>query len=186
MATVEQGLQSQIRNIEATYGKSIDEWVALIESSGLRRHGQIVAMLKSDYGLAHGAANRVALVALDRLSARAPASDVVDELYAGRPALVRAIHDRIIDLIGGFGGTFEVAPKKGYESLRRRVQFGMLKPAAAHVDVALVLHGMPVSDRLESATTFNALFTHRVRVKTIEEIDDQLIGWLKSAYEAAA
>ena len=46
MATVEQGLRSQIQNIEATYGRSIDEWIELIRASGWSRHGEIVAMLK--------------------------------------------------------------------------------------------------------------------------------------------
>jgi len=32
MATVEEGLRSQIRNIEATYGKSMDEWLAASSS----------------------------------------------------------------------------------------------------------------------------------------------------------
>jgi len=48
MATVEEGLQAQIRNIEATYGKSMGEWLAIIAASGLTRHTEVVAMLKSD------------------------------------------------------------------------------------------------------------------------------------------
>lgn len=37
MATVEQGLATQIRNIEDKYGKSMDEWFAVIAASGLAR-----------------------------------------------------------------------------------------------------------------------------------------------------
>jgi Domain of unknown function (DUF4287) len=37
MATVEQGLQAQIRNIEATYGKPMSEWIAIISASGPTR-----------------------------------------------------------------------------------------------------------------------------------------------------
>ena len=33
MASVEDGLQAQIRNIEATYGKTMPEWFALIAGS---------------------------------------------------------------------------------------------------------------------------------------------------------
>ena len=126
MATVEEGLQSQIRNIESTYGRSMDEWAALIAASGLERHGQIVAWLKNDHGLPHGAANRVALVALSSNAPSAP-EDPIDALYAGRPPSVRAIHDRIWTVVGGLEAV-EVAPKKGYLSLRRRTQFGMVKP----------------------------------------------------------
>src|SRR5438552_14880626 len=61
VATVDEGLQSQVRNIEARYGRSIDDWTSLIKATGLTRHGEIVATLKRDHGLTHGAANRVAL-----------------------------------------------------------------------------------------------------------------------------
>jgi hypothetical protein len=180
--TVDDALRSQLRNIEATYGRSIDEWVALIRASGLDRHGQIVAWLKSQHGLAHGAANRVALVAL--ASAAPPPDDPVAALYADRPAEVRAIHDRIWRVVSSLGDV-EVAPKKGYLSLRRRTQFGMLKPAAHHVDLGLILPAEPVTDRLESAATFNALFTHRVRVRSERDVDDELGRWLRAAYDRA-
>ena len=183
MATVQAGLQSQIRNIEATYGRSMDEWIGLIAATGLKRHGEIVAWLKTEHGLPHGAANRVALVYLAAV-APAPSDDPVAAIYAGRPASVRAIHDRLWGIVEGLGEV-EVAPKKGYVSLRRRTQFAMLKPAAKHVDLGLILPGEPVTERLESAATFNALFTHRVRVRSEAEVDDQLAGWIHEAYDRA-
>jgi hypothetical protein len=50
---VDAALQSQIRNIETTYGKSLGHWFAVIDASGLTKHNQVVAMLKADHGLAH-------------------------------------------------------------------------------------------------------------------------------------
>jgi len=183
MATVEQGLQSQLRNIEATYGRSIDDWIELIRVSGLTRHGEIAAMLKTDYGLSHGAANRVALVALDALQ---PKTDgrTDGSTDVAKPSLM-PIHARLMEAVHRLGPDVEVAPKKGYLSLRRRKQFGMLKPAAKHIDVGLILPGRPVTDRLESAATFNALFTHRVRVRSTADVDDELVGWLTEAYVRA-
>jgi len=66
MATVEEGLQAQIRNIEATYGKPMSEWLAIIAASGLTKHTDIVNMLKNDYGMTHGAAHRVSILARER------------------------------------------------------------------------------------------------------------------------
>jgi len=63
---VDAALQSQIRNIETTYGKPLDYWFAVIDASGLTKHNQVVAMLKADHGLAHGAAHRVSLLARQR------------------------------------------------------------------------------------------------------------------------
>jgi hypothetical protein len=185
MSTVEQGLQSQIQNIEAKYGRSIDDWVELIRASGRTRHGEIVAMLKTEYGLSHGAANRVALVAMDALAPKAETADPEAALYAANKIALLPIHARLMGSVSGLGPDVEVAPKKGYLSLRRRKQFAMIQPAARHVDLGLVLPGRPVDARFESAANFNALFTHRVRVRSVDEVDRELVGWLEAAYEAA-
>jgi hypothetical protein len=184
VATVEQGLQSQLRNIESTYGRTIDEWIEVIRASGLTRYGEIVAMLKGQ-GLAHGAANRVALVAMDRLDPGRAMSDPA-ALYTGSRASLLPIHARLMIVVHELGGDIEVTPKKGYLSIRRRKQFAMIKPAAKHIDLGLILPGSAVTERLESAATFNALFTHRVRVRSLEDVDDELVAWLRDAYARAA
>lgn len=182
MATVDEGLRSQIQNIEATYGRPIDAWVAVIRASGLNRHGEIVTMLKGEYGMSHGAANRVALIAIDSLVPTSDSTDPEVWLYAGKKGALIPIHTRLMESVNRLGPDVEVAPKKGYLSLRRRKQFAMIQPAARHIDLGLVLPGRPVEVRLESAATFNALFTHRVRVRSVDEVDLELEGWLRDAY----
>ena len=186
MTTVEEGLRSQIRNIEASYGRSIDSWIELIRASGRRRHGDIVAFLKGDHGLSHGAANRVALVAIDAMTDNVASADPLVAMYAGPRAALLPIHSLLMTRLRALGSDVETAPKKGYLSVRRRKQFAMIKPAAKHVDLGLILPSTPATGRLESAATFNALFTHRVRIRSLEDVDDELDGWLRAAYEAAA
>jgi len=190
MPSVEEGLRTQVRNIETRYGRPVDAWTELIRSSGLAKHGEIVAMLKSDHGMSHGDANRVALIALDAIrstsaDAAPPAADPIDALYAGSRAALRPIHDRVITVVTGFGTDVELSPKKGYVSLRRRKQFAMVGPAARHVDVGLILAGITATERLEWAGSFNAMFSHRVRVRSVDEVDAELEAWLRTAYDAA-
>jgi hypothetical protein len=62
----------------------------------------------------------------------------------------------------------------------------MIQPTTAtRVDVGLVLKELPATERLESAASFNAMFTHRVRLSNPGEIDDDLKAWLKLAYDSA-
>jgi hypothetical protein len=110
--------------------------------------------------------------------------DPIGALLGPRKAQLRSLIDQLMEAVRE-EGPFEVAPKKGYLSLRRRKQFAMIKPAAAHVDLGLILPKVRPAGRLESAATFNALFTHRVRVKTLAEIDGQLQRWLHPAYVGA-
>jgi len=53
------------------------------------------------------------------------------------------------------------------------------------VNVGLILPGVEPRGRLESAGKWNALFTHRVRVATSAEVDDDLIAWMRDAYQRA-
>ena len=185
MTTVEDGLRSQLRNIEATYGRPIEAWVDIIRASGRTRHGEIVTLLKGEHGLSHGAAHRVALVAIDALTPKAEPSDPVRALYAGAKHDLLPIHDALMARVLSLGSDIEIAPKKGYLSIRRRKQFAMIKPASKHVDLGLILPTTPAAGRLESAATFNALFSHRVRIRSIEDIDDELVRWLGESYNRA-
>ena len=179
MATVAEGINSQLRNIEKTYGKSIDDLTRVIAESKLTKHNEVVAMLKARYGMAHAAAHRVSLTARDRLGidsskgAKAPAAGMAP------------VYERLLKLMTSLGPDVEQAPKTGYVSLRRRKQFAMLQPGSKWVNVGLILPGTPASDRLEPAGKWNALFTHRVRVGATAEVDSQLRSWLASAYRAA-
>ena len=187
MASVADALKSQIRNIEATYGRTMREWAALIKKSGLTKHPEVVAMLKRDHDVSHGAAHRISLVSREQATSHgddAPGADVVTTMLGAKRAHLRPIVDRLLEVIRGFGD-FEVAPKKGYLSLRRRKQFAMIKPAASHVDLGLILVGVLADGRLESAAGFNALFTHRVRVRSTKDVDRDLRGWLQQAFQNA-
>jgi len=192
MSSVDEGLEAQIRNIEQQYGKPLGEWIALVKESGLTKHTEIVAMLKSRFGMSHGSAHRVALKAREADAASmvkaavASGRDLVSELYSGKKADLKPLHDALMTAITAFGDDIELAPKKGYVSLRRKKQFAMIQPTTAtRIDLGLILKDVPATERLESAASFNALFTHRVRVNTIDDVDAQVVAWLKQAYNLA-
>ena len=187
MATVDEGIQAQIRNIEATYGRPMREWLGIVAASGKTKHTDVVAMLKTTHGMTHGAAHRVSLLARQAAAPPSgPGGDPADALYAGPKAGLRPIHDALMSAVLGFGDDVEPVPKKGYLSLRRRKQFGMIQPStASRVDVGLILKDVPAAGRLEPAAGFNALFTHRVRVASGTQVDGQLVGWLRQAYDRA-
>jgi Domain of unknown function (DUF4287)/Domain of unknown function (DUF5655) len=189
---VDAALKTQIRNIEATYGQPVEHWFAVIDGSGLSKHNEVVAFLKTEHGLPHGAAHRLSLLARDRpgtatTAASDPAPDPVSALYSGRKAGLRPLHDQLMAIVQDLGSV-EISPKKGYLSPRRRKQFAMIQPSAAsRIDLGLILPpDTAASDRLEPADTWNALFTHRVRLISDTDLDDHLRGWLSAAYAAAA
>lgn len=79
----------------------------------------------------------------------------------------------------------ERAPKKTYVAFRRKKQFALAQPTTTRLDVGLNLKGVAPAGRLESAEGFNAMCTHRVRISSPMEVDDELRSLLRRAYEAA-
>jgi hypothetical protein len=82
-------------------------------------------------------------------------------------------------------GAFEVAPKKGYVSLRRKKQFAMIGPGSAtRVDVGLNMKDVPATERL-LAEKPGGMCQYKVKLSSASEVDAELIGWLRLAFDAA-
>jgi hypothetical protein len=184
-ASPDDTLASMIANLKTKTGKSLDEWVKLAAKSGAAKHGEIVKHLKEKHELGHGYANLVAQKTLEQAGG-GPASgeDLVAAQYAGAKAALKPIHDALLAAAKKLGGDVEVAPKKTSVSLRRSKQFALIEPATnTRVDLGLQLKGVPVGGRLEKYPS--TMCTHRVRLESKEQVDAEVLRWLKQAYDAA-
>lgn len=183
MSSVDEQVANQVANLERATGRTMDEWIAVVRASGLEKHGEAVAMLKRDHGIGHGNANLIVIKARDA-AAGGPASEgeLVDSHYTGRHAGLRPLYEAVIDRVRDFGTDVELAPKKTYVSLRRRKQFGQVGPAAGQLEVCVNLPGVEPTERLRPTS---GMATHRVRISAAEELDEELVGWLREAYDRA-
>ncbi len=66
------GPASYFPSIEKKYGRPIEDWKALIRSSSLTKHMELVNWLKSEHGLGHGHANALVAHALQEGAHGAP------------------------------------------------------------------------------------------------------------------
>ncbi|MEA1942024.1 MAG: DUF4287 domain-containing protein [Pseudomonadota bacterium] len=179
---------TMIANMPEKTGKPLAEWVTLVRASGLEKHGEMVKWLKSEHGMTHGFANLVAHEVRGGVALRLadPSDDLVAAQYAGAKAALRPIYDRIAEIVSGFGGDVELAPKKTYVSLRRAKQFALVQPSTrTRVDVGINLKDVSPEGRLEASGSFNGMVSHRVRIAAPDEVDAQLTDWQRMAYERA-
>lgn len=190
MSIIDQATQTQIQNIQKKTGKTLDELTALVKASGLTKHSEIREMLKRDLGLGHGDANALTHVTLQSDGASAAQAKglsgdaVLDEIYADKKAPLRPIHDKLMEAINQFG-EFEIAPKKGYVSLRRKKQFAMIGPGSnTRVDVGMNVKDLTSDERLLEQPA-GSMCNYKVKVTTPDEIDASLIAWLEQAYQSA-
>ncbi len=175
---------TQLANIVASTGRSVDDWTEIVRASGVEKHGQIVAMLKGDHGLTHGNANLLARTVRDAM-AGGPAS--TDELFAaqygGGKAGLLPIHDAVAAITDGLGSDVERVVQKTGVSYRRARQFLLIQaPSSKRVQLGLNLPVTPPADRVAETT---GMCSHRVNVTSVDEVDDDLAGWIAESYDAA-
>ena len=68
----------------------------------------------------------------------------------------------------------------GWRQAARRLVLAGIEPEAVAWTVGGTMDQLP-----EASGSFNAMFTHRVRVSNASEIDGELKRWLKKAYDEA-
>lgn len=191
-----QALRTQLSNIEKRSGRSLAELSALLRATGLVKHGELRDHLKRELGMGHGDANTLVHHHLGQPVSEAGAAEgavvadaddaagVLAQIYAGPKAGLRPIHDALMDQIDRFG-PFEVAPKKGYVSLRRKRQFAMIGPATrTRVDLGLNMKGEAPTDRLVAMPP-GGMCSHQVRLSDAAEVDAEVVAWVRRAYDAA-
>lgn len=182
MADPAAALATQLRNIEARTGKTLDQMRQMIQGSGLAKHAEIRSWLIAQLSLGYGDANTVAHLA-KQVDAPA-AGDPLNAIYAGAKAPLRALHEQITALVDAFG-PYETVPKKSTVSLRRRKQFALLGPATqTQLEIGLNHKDLPAHPRLK-AMPAGSMCQTTLRLSSAGEIDGDLQAWLRAAYDAA-
>lgn len=166
-------------------GRGMEAWIEEARLSGIDRHKDLVDHLKSR-GLTHGYANSVALQTFGTHAEAIGSEALLDQMFAGPKAALRPIYDTLVAAIREFGDDVELAPKKGYVSARRFKQFAILQPSTRErFDLGLNLKDVTPEGRFEAAGGFNAMCSHRVRIGEPDEIDAEVLAWLREAYDRA-
>ena len=185
---------TQLKNIQNRTGRTIAELHAAVAASGAAKHGERRSWLIEHFKLGYGDANVVAQFfdkPLPDLGAGAPTAaatarsgDPLAAIYTGAKSALRPLHEAVMSQIRAFG-EFEEAPKKSYVSLRRKKQFAMVGPATKDsVEIGLNAKDLPAHARLKLQPT-GSMCNATTRITSAAEVDAQLKGWLRQAYDAA-
>jgi predicted transport protein len=179
-------VQTMIANLKEKTGYALDEWKTIIAKAKLAKHGEIVKFLKETHQVTHGYASEIAL---KYLASDADSTDNTDDLiviqYKGKEHL-KAYYDKLIAEIQKWDGQFMIDPKKTYVSLKRKKQFIILNPASkTRFEIGFNLKGVEPQGKLEAEKP-NGICSHKINLSDISEIDNEVIEWIKMAFNNAA
>jgi predicted transport protein len=111
-------------------------------------------------------------------------NDFIETQYKGKEHL-KAYYDKLLSEIQKFGGEFEIAPKKTYVSLIRKKQFIILNPASkTRFEIGFNLKGVEPKGKLEAEKP-NGICSHKINLADFNEIDKEVIAWIKMAFDNA-
>jgi predicted transport protein len=176
---------TMIENLQKNTGQTLEQWIEIVRKAGVAKHGEIIGFLKEKHGLTHGFANLIAHKSKgsDAGSAENP-DDLIKKQYQGKEHL-KPVYDRLLAEIMSFGSDLEIAPKIAYVSLKRKKQFATLVPATkTRFEIGINLKGQLPQGRLEAEKP-NAMCSHKISLSGLSDIDNEIISWIKTAYDNA-
>ncbi|MEQ8844142.1 MAG: DUF5655 domain-containing protein [Phycisphaerales bacterium] len=178
-----------IASLKERTGRTLDEWSDLIRSDAPEGVREVAGWLKSEHGMGANYAKTVAQRAATGRSERDDPVGLVDALYSGKKSHLRPIHDELMRVALGLGDDVRACPGKSVVSLYREHVFANAKPTTQkRVDLGLALKRVkrrPTNRLIDTGGGAKGdRITHRIPLESVEEIDDDVRGWLKAAYDA--
>jgi len=187
-------VQKWIGELKEKSGRTLEEWMALIQEEGPAGEKGRREWLKTKHKVGTNSAWWLAERAGGKGGEDDPESYLriavrnVEEQYTGPKEKLRPIYEELLKLGKSTGADVKACPCKTIVPLYRKHVFAQIKPTTnARVDLGLALAkykgklpkrlvdtgGLAKKDRI----------THRIEVKTVAEIDGDVKKWLKTAYD---
>lgn len=177
---MDKALQTMIDNMPEKTGKSLEQWKIILMEKSFVKHGEGVKYLKTVHNVTHGFANTI--VTLSKEENNKP-DDLIDTQYKGKESLL-PIYKKLLIAVKKFGEDVEIIPKKATVSIKTKKQFALIQPSTkSRIDLGIKIKDKPPKGRLESSGPFGAMCTHRVQITELNQVDEEVIDYLKEAYE---
>jgi len=188
-------VQIWIAELQQETGRSLYEWIAIVNREGPKTERERREWLKGKHKLATNSAIWIA----ERAEGRGGDLDspekylsitatYVEEQYSGKKESLRPIYEQLLQVAAELGAEVKACPCKTIVPLYRNHVFAQIKATTnTRVDLGLALThykgklpkrivdtgGLAKKDRI----------THRIELQSTAQIDWEVVKWLETAYE---
>jgi len=191
-------VQKSMAELKETTGRSLEEWIAIVQKEGPKDEKSRFAWLKTKHELGMNRAGWIA----ERAEGKGGDLDTpevyvksavryVEGQYAGPKEKLRPIFDELLRLGKSMGSDVKACPCKTIVPFYREHVFAQIKPTTnTRIDLGFALThykgklpkrlidtgGLAKKDRI----------THRIEITATEQVDGEVKKWLKTAYDLDA
>ena len=179
-------MSAVIGSMAARTGRSLDEWLELVQASGIDPLDQnaVRRWLKAEHGVPQNSQWAIADAAARAAGwVRPTVEEYVDGQYQGAKAGLRPIYDAVAGAIVQLGDDVTVEGRGGYTPFVRGRQFAAVAAAAKdRVDLGLRFTDPPAAGRLQQASGPGQA-THKIALRSVADVDDEVLHLLRVAYD---
>jgi hypothetical protein len=191
-------VQKWLAELKEKTGRSMEEWIALVKKEGPKDEKSRREWLKSKHKMGTSSAWWIA----ERAEGKGGDEDTpevylkaavryVEEQYAGPKDKLRPVFAELLKLGKSLGDDVKACPCKTIVPLYRNHVFAQIKPTTnSRIDLGFALAkykgklpkrivdtgGLAKKDRI----------THRIELTAVNEIDEEVKKWLRTAYDLDA
>jgi hypothetical protein len=188
--------QKWVAELKQKTGRSLEEWLQLIERSGPKDEMARRDWLKTEHGLGTNSAWWLAERAegkgsdVDNPDVYLEAAEgYVEQMFSGSKSGLRPIYDQLLKLGLKLGKDVKACPCQTIVPLYRKHVFAQIKPTTTkRIDLGFALGDMKAKGRLIDTGGYakKDRITHRIPLESLDDIDDEVKQWLKVAYDRDA
>jgi uncharacterized protein DUF5655/uncharacterized protein DUF4287 len=185
-------VEASRRNLLERTGKSADQWVALVKKHGPPGEKERREWLKTAHGFTTNYAAWIAELSAGKGKEHTDpdayldaAEGYVEKMFSGKREALRPAYDTLLALGLATGKDVKACPCQTMVPLYRHHVFAQIKPATAtRIDMGFALRDRKPSGRLIDTGGFakKDRITHRIEIASLDDIDDDVVKWLKTAY----
>ena len=172
--------QSSLAALKQKTGRTLEEWIKLVQKSGPATEKDRRAWLKTEYGMGMNYAGWIAEHSVGKGDDGNPetylrqAQEFVENMFSGGKQSLLPIRD------------VKVCPGKAIVPLYLKHVFAQIKPTTrTRIDLGLALKDTKVPKRLidTGGLAKKDRITHRIEITSLKDIDSEVKKWLKTVYE---
>lgn len=181
---------SSLANLKSRTGKTLEEWIEVIQRDGPATEKERMAWLKAE----HGFTTNYAMWAAGRSVGNRGAEDYdpdgyVEAMYAGPKAGLLPLYEKVMNMAFALGQDVTASPTTTTVPFyRKRVFANVIPTTRTRIDLGLALKGVETPARLidTGGEAKKDRITRRIPLQSLDEIDAEVEKWLREAYERDA
>ena len=178
---------AMIRNLPEKTGRTLQQWIAIARKAAPSGEKERRQWLKDRHGLS----TLYAAIVAGRSLGKGGMEDyhpeaLVAALFSGPKAGLRPIYEKLLEIGFSMGSDVKVCPAKTIVPFYRKHVFAQIRPSTrARIDLGFALKGAQIAGKRLAATGADAddRITHAIAITRLEEVDEEVRQWLRTAYE---